>query len=140
MRKRIPLLTIKLPKHTVSPLLNIKCIGCAKTVSPQLSKTGSVLSGIMFKTLSGVERIGSEMIETSKRVGFWKRERGHLCESCCADYRTLTQRKQIGDSDLYEETHHSLVKVDPHVSFYSDSSLLDRTRPKLKTLNTRYTQ
>src|SRR5438874_10489065 len=111
--KRRSLLPSKLlrtegPKREV----DTRCVGCGSPVRVGFCYTGSVISGMAFKTINGTEMtpikgiiertighhpnshtessvIGGEMIRTEKKIGFYKRNKGNICDICAANYHTI---------------------------------------------------
>lgn len=138
---------IKLPHvGDIVPL----CVGCATPVNPGFCYTGSVLAGIVFKTISSFERTpievvhnypdpflhvvgGGELIESIKRIGFYKRKKGFLCDSCASNYHTIEDKRG---------NKHELVKVDERPGFVKESSHTGELKSFRKgpAFNTRYTQ
>lgn len=101
---------------------------------------GTAIEGLRFLTVDGTETLeDGSLIETTKRVQYWKRKRGLLCKSCQADYRTVVRKRYIGDSDLFDEEVIPFVKVDTPGST-TTLATDDNPRPALKVLNTRYTR
>lgn len=99
------------------------CVACGKTVSPGFVYTGSVLMGMAHRTtrsIEGGECIGSieclghtHLIcsperEVVKKVGYFKRERGYICDGCVSNYHTVTDGSG---------KKHQIVETDPRPGF-----------------------
>lgn len=136
--------------------VNVVCVGCGGPVKPGMCYTGSVVKGTAYRTMHGSEQlpilgttevrlghapndysisnvIGGEIIPTQKRVGFLKREKGFLCDSCAANYHTVTDANGV---------KHPLVITDARPGFLGETVAGERAHkaPRSKGFNTRVTQ
>ena len=104
----------------------VKCVGCEKSLHPGLCYTGTVLDGTAHSTIRGKENLpimgvmvthertyilGGQQIDTSKKVSYFKRKRGYICDTCAANYHGVT------DSN---GTFHPTVKTDPRPGFIGE--------------------
>lgn len=117
--------SIWIPKERPANNILAKCVGCGVSVTPGACRTGSILGGLQHFTLNGekvipiygeIECLGhvtqfvhrSESVITTKRVSFYKRLKGFLCEKCCANYKTVKD---------HNGSIHPIVKVDRNEAF-----------------------
>lgn len=120
-----------------------QCVCCGAEVRPGFVYTGSVISGISFRTIKShsytdilgviecppdVDRpqfrtkvIGGDLIETTRNVSFFKREKGWLCDKCAGSNRYVKDRA----GNL-----HPLVKVDPRPGFIDQTAIPKYEGPK----------
>ena len=113
-----------------------QCVGCQGPLDG-FARMGSVIRGLRFITVESteVDSNGNEY-EVLKRAQFWKRKRGLICMTCQGDYRTVTRKRRIGESDLYETETIPFVKVDPMLVRPNETE----GKKQFKVLNTRITQ
>lgn len=109
--------------HKQGPQPLIRCIGCGSEVRSGFCYTGSVIAGLVFVTkledketpieilrdtpTSCIMR-GGLVISVPKRIAFYKRNKGSLCDQCAANYHTLTDKQGV---------KHPMVMVDPRPGF-----------------------
>lgn len=104
----------------------VLCVGCQKSLHPGLCYTGTVLDGMAHSTIKGKENLpilgimetfdktyvlGGEQINTSKKVSFFKRKRGYICDDCASNYHGI-----IDSSG----TFHPTVKTDPRPGYIGE--------------------
>jgi hypothetical protein len=116
------------------------CVGCQEPVSPGFCRTGSIVVGIQFMDRSSVKLVSMNPVayaEEHKRVAFFDRRKGRLCERCSANYHHVTYRKQ--DGSVISEP---IVVTDPTPGFIGITVAGESAtkRAPLKGLNTRYTR
>jgi hypothetical protein len=96
---------IKINYYGPKPATPAVCVGCGSSVKPGFCYTGSVIDGLGFTSVTGHETtpilgvmetyeksyvIGGEDIETVKRVSFFKRKKGFICDRCASNYGTVS--------------------------------------------------
>lgn len=108
-------------------LLNIHCVGCGDSVDPATSRTGSIIRGLRYMTqrvnkTTPIERVllgeittpwrtyplqrvtGGQGYSVDRKIAFFERNKGNLCEECAANYHYITDSSG---------SIHPIVKVDP---------------------------
>lgn len=133
---------------------HVLCIGCEKDLTSGFNYTGSMISGLRFSTIQGFERtsvkvtgsitgpdektypimVGGDVIQTERKVGYFARKKGPLCDECsslCA--KTITDKGG---------NKHQIVKVDPRPGFIGSLKDDGGNEPKrsYKVLNTTITR
>lgn len=99
------------------------CVSCGEEVE-MLHYTGSILGGLMFRTIEKNERLplvvehhypdpfmvvsGGELVQTERKIGFRKRIKGALCNRCAGLTTILEYTNKKG-----EVTKHPLIQTDP---------------------------
>lgn len=91
-----------------NPEAVIRCIGCNKVLESCLVYTGSIIQGVQFSTITqtintpvlGVMEtydrsyvLGGHSIESQRKVGYFGRKKGSLCEECSALCRKTIKDK-----------------------------------------------
>lgn len=107
---------------------HVTCIGCDADLTSGFNYTGSMISGLRFSTIHGFDRspikitgsieafnktypimVGGDLIQTERKIGYFSRKKGPLCDSCsalCA--KTITDRGG---------NKHQIVTVDARPGF-----------------------
>lgn len=133
---------------------HVLCIGCGADLTSGFNYTGSMITGLKFNTIQGIERspikltgsitgpdnhtypimVGGDLIQTERRIGYFARKKGPLCDSCsslCA--KTITDKGG---------NKHQIVTVDPRPGFIGRTLQdgLSEPKKKLVLLNTTITR
>lgn len=125
----------------------IRCIGCGKEVSTSFHYTGKMITGLQFATIKGQHTspiigvietydrsyvLGGHSIETEKRVAFYKRNHGPVCDECsalCA--KTITDKGG---------NKHQVLILDPRQGFIGTTLATEGgPKPSYKGFNTTIT-
>lgn len=133
---------------------HVLCIGCEKDLTSGFNYTGSMITGLKFNTIQGIERapikltgsitgpdnhtypimVGGDLIQTERRISYFARKKGPLCDSCsslCA--KTITDKGG---------NKHQVVMVDARPGFIGSLKDDGGNQPKrsYRTLNTTITR
>lgn len=122
-RSLLPMIRVKL--YGPKPAISSRCIGCQKSVNPGFCYTGSMITGMMFKSITTGEDHSTPMImagsedeptdfiigedlRKDKKIGFFKRSKGLICPECSSNYKCVTDKHGV---------KHPIVKLDPRPGF-----------------------
>lgn len=91
-------------KRDQAPHGHKRCIGCEKPVSTGFAYEGTMITGVGFKTVEGIQTVpikavittwersyvvGGEEIRTQKKVAFLTRKQGTICSDCAGNWRQV---------------------------------------------------
>lgn len=133
-----------------------RCVGCSSPVRVGMCYTGSVIAGMGFHTVNTTERapitavietftehhsspadfpdnnyvIGGESLDVSRKITYFKREKGYICDSCAANYHTVEDKSG---------RRHQIVMTDARPEWKTVPDERDGFRSN-KGFNTRFTQ
>jgi hypothetical protein len=91
----------------------IFCIGCRKEINEAFYYSGSVIAGVNFMDKVVKENVilpsgKVDLQETTKTIGFMRRLKGSICQSCSGNYHTVEDINGV---------KHSIVQTDPNPKF-----------------------
>lgn len=130
------------------PSIATRCVGCQSLVNPGFCYTGSIITGMMFKSMvtgedkstpmiiEGTEDVPTDYLigednRRERKIGFFKRSKGLICSSCASNYKCVEDKHGV---------KHPIVKTDPRPGFIGET-LIDDFGPKksYRPLNTTIT-